>query len=55
MRKKQQTLEEIESDLVTHERSRIERQVANGVFARMAVLERSLGRTQERPVMERVR
>jgi aspartate carbamoyltransferase catalytic subunit len=46
---------EIEGDLVTHERSRIERQVHNGVFVRMAVLERCLGRTQERPVMERVR
>jgi aspartate carbamoyltransferase catalytic subunit len=39
---------EIDSDLVTHERSRIEQQVANGVFARMAVLERTLGRTSER-------
>jgi aspartate carbamoyltransferase catalytic subunit len=39
---------EIEASLVTHERSRIERQVANGVFARMAVLERLLGRTAER-------
>jgi aspartate carbamoyltransferase catalytic subunit len=46
---------EIDGDLVTHERSRIERQVHNGVFARMAVLERCLGRAQERPVMERVR
>jgi aspartate carbamoyltransferase catalytic subunit len=46
---------EIEDDLVAHERSRIERQVANGVFVRMAVLERSIGRTPERPAMERVR
>lgn len=46
---------EIEGDLVAHERSRIEEQVRNGVFVRMAVLERYLGRTQERPVMERVR
>jgi aspartate carbamoyltransferase catalytic subunit len=33
---------EIASHLVTHERSRIERQVSNGVFARMAVLEACL-------------
>lgn len=33
---------EIASQLVTHERSRIERQVSNGVFARMAVLEACL-------------
>jgi aspartate carbamoyltransferase catalytic subunit len=46
---------EIDGALVAHERSRIERQVQNGVFVRMAVLERCLGRTQERPAMERVR
>ena len=46
---------EISGDLVTGERSRIERQVQNGVFARMAVLERVLGRAQERQVLERVR
>jgi aspartate carbamoyltransferase catalytic subunit len=34
---------EIASHLVTHERSRIERQVRNGVFARMAILEWFLG------------
>ena len=33
---------EIASQLVSHERSRIERQVENGVFARMAVLESCL-------------
>ncbi|HEV2908266.1 MAG TPA: aspartate carbamoyltransferase catalytic subunit, partial [Candidatus Eremiobacteraceae bacterium] len=33
---------EIDDSLVTHERSRIERQVQNGVYARMAVLERCL-------------
>jgi aspartate carbamoyltransferase catalytic subunit len=33
---------EIADQLVTHERSRIERQVQNGVFARMAVLEACL-------------
>jgi aspartate carbamoyltransferase catalytic subunit len=33
---------EIAAELVTHERSRIERQVSNGVFARMAVLEACL-------------
>ncbi|HEY5094334.1 MAG TPA: aspartate carbamoyltransferase catalytic subunit [Candidatus Eremiobacteraceae bacterium] len=36
---------EIASRLVTHERSRIERQVSNGVFARMAVLESCLAGT----------
>ncbi len=46
---------EIEDALVTHERSRIERQVGNGVFARMAVLERALGRGQDRPAPERMR
>jgi aspartate carbamoyltransferase catalytic subunit len=35
---------EIAQQLVTHERSRIERQVQNGVFARMAVLEACLER-----------
>jgi aspartate carbamoyltransferase catalytic subunit len=34
---------EIAAQLVTHERSRIERQVVNGVFARMAILEACLG------------
>jgi len=33
---------EIDDSLVTHARSRIERQVQNGVYARMAVLERCL-------------
>ena len=46
---------EIESSLVTHERSRIEQQVANGVFARMAVLERALGRAAERQPVGGVR
>jgi aspartate carbamoyltransferase catalytic subunit len=35
---------EIAQHLVTHARSRIERQVHNGVFARMAVLEACLER-----------
>ena len=39
---------EIDGSLVAHERSRIEQQVQNGVFARMAVLERVLGRSTER-------
>ena len=33
---------EIAAACVTHERSRIERQVRNGVFARMAILETCL-------------
>jgi aspartate carbamoyltransferase catalytic subunit len=39
---------ELEGGLVAGERSRIERQVENGVYVRMAVLEWSLGRAQER-------
>lgn len=34
---------EVEGQLVRHERSRIERQVENGVYIRMAVLEKTLG------------
>jgi len=34
---------EIEAELLRHERSRIERQVENGVYVRMAVLERTVG------------
>ncbi|MBV8282179.1 MAG: aspartate carbamoyltransferase catalytic subunit [Candidatus Eremiobacteraeota bacterium] len=45
---------EIADELVAHPRSRIERQVANGVFARMAVLERTI-RGQERPLGSRAR
>ncbi|HME81834.1 MAG TPA: aspartate carbamoyltransferase catalytic subunit [Candidatus Eremiobacteraceae bacterium] len=45
---------EIADELVTHPRSRIERQVANGVYARMAVLERVL-RGLERPLAGRAR
>ena len=41
---------EIDGSLVRSERSRIERQVENGVFIRMAALERSLGQ----PTRERV-
>jgi aspartate carbamoyltransferase catalytic subunit len=48
---------ELASELVTHPRSRIERQVENGVFVRMAVLERLLkgapdGRTVRKPRTE---
>lgn len=46
---------EIDHSLVTHARSRIEQQVANGVFARMAVLERVLGRAAERVAAGSVR
>jgi aspartate carbamoyltransferase catalytic subunit len=45
---------EIAGELVTHPRSRIESQVANGVYARMAVLERAV-RGQERPLAGRAR
>ncbi|MDQ6780574.1 MAG: aspartate carbamoyltransferase catalytic subunit [Candidatus Eremiobacteraeota bacterium] len=37
---------EIASGLMRHERSRIERQVENGVYIRMAVLEKTLGAVQ---------
>lgn len=39
---------EMDGALVAGERSRIERQVENGVYVRMAVLEWALGRAQER-------
>jgi len=46
---------EIAHDLVTHPRSRIERQVENGVFVRMAVLERCIRGAVATPAFGRER
>ncbi len=45
---------ELDGSLVRSERSRIERQVENGVFVRMAALERSLGSPLREPAREQV-